>query len=238
MAPVKPETKEDRDTACEGILRLLASGQIPPPHLRDEIMSEASQVKGLFMRVVRKDQWDWFTVTGQLGYPSHRISKVIADEMGILRAAIKRRDATAFGNARVNLLRLPTRKCLKIHLGRARLAEKAGAGWIYVLSHRDMPEFLKVGMTTRSVEERAREINSATGVAIPFGVRRCWRVLDASKAEKLAHTALKEFRVREDREFFQVSFPTASKLVGDIIQKNRLEIRTLDVLDDLTHSKG
>ena len=102
-------------------------------------------------------------------------------------------------------------------MGREKLAEKAGAGWIYVLSHRDTPELLKVGMTNRSVEERAREINNATGVAIPFGVRRCSRVVDASKAEKLAHKALREFRVREDREFFRVSFLTASKLLGDII---------------------
>ena len=235
MAPVKPKTNKERDAACEGILRLLASGQTPSPQLREDFMDEASTVKGLFMRIVREDQWDWFTVAGQLGYPSRRISKVIADEMVNLRTAIKFRDAVAFSDARVNLLRLPTRKCLKIHLGREKLAEKAGAGWIYVLSHRDTPELLKVGMTNRSVEERAREINNATGVAIPFGVRRCWRVVDASKAEKLAHKALREFRVREDREFFRVSFSTASKLLGDIIRKNKLEIRTLDALDNLTH---
>ena len=234
MAPVKLKTREDRDAACEGILRLLASGQTPPPHLRDEIMAEASTLKGLFMRIVRENQWDWFTVAGQLGYPSRRISQLIADELASLRNAIKCRDAVAFSNARVSLLRLPARKCLKIHLGRAKLAEEAGAGWIYMLSHREMPELLKVGMTTRTVEERAREINNATGVAIPFGVRRCWRVLDPSKAEKLAHKALREFRFREDREFFRVSFRTASKLVGDIIKENKLEVRTLDVLDDLT----
>ena len=152
-----------------------------------------------------------------------------------LRTAMKLRDAEAFREARANLLRLPMQKCLKIHLGRAQLPEVPGAGWIYVLSTRDKPELLKVGMTTRSVEERAREINTATGIAVPFGVRRCWRVLDASKAEKLAHNALREFRVRRDREFFQVPPSTAFKLLGDTIQKNELELCTLDVLDNSTH---
>ena len=188
------------------------------------------------MRVVREDQWDWFTVAGQLGYPSRQISNVIADEIKNLRTAMKLRDAVAFREARANLLQLPMRECLKIHSGRAKLAEVPGAGWLYVLSTRDKPELLKVGKTIRSVEERAHEINTATGVAIPFGVKRCWRVLDASKAEKLAHHALRDFRVRKDREFFQVSPSNAFKLIEDTIQENELELRTLDVLDMLTQS--
>jgi len=59
-----------------------------------------------------------------------------------------------------------------------------------VLSTREQPDFLKIGMTTRTVEERVREINTATGVLIPFGVRRCWRVMDPSRSEKLIHSAL------------------------------------------------
>ncbi len=172
------------------------------PAVSEEALSAISTVKGLFNRVVREDQWDWFTVASQLGHPSRRISGVIAQESTRLRTAIKHGDTTVFADARVNLLRLPTRRCLAMNLGRARMADESGAGWIYVLSTREDPSLLKVGMTVRSVEERVKEINAATGVAIPFGVRRCWRVSDPRAAERLAHQTLQEFRVRNDREFF------------------------------------
>ncbi|RWE06897.1 MAG: hypothetical protein EOS23_29640 [Mesorhizobium sp.] len=36
----------------------------------------------------------------------------------------------------------------------------------------------------------------AACVAIPFGVRRCWRVTDPRKAERLVHACLIDFRLR------------------------------------------
>jgi Meiotically up-regulated gene 113 len=89
---------------------------------------------------------------------------------------------------------------------------------------------LKVGMTTRTVEERFQEINRATGVAIPFGVRRCWRVFDPIKAERLVYETLDEFRVRNDREFFKTPFPVAAKLLDTAKTESGLEIRTLGSL--------
>lgn len=75
--------------------------------------------------------------------------------------------------------------------------------------------------------ERAGEINSATGVVIPFGIRRCWCVTDPRGAEKLAHEALAEYRMRGDREFFRVDFPTAAALIQDTIRDAGIGIRTL-----------
>ena len=124
------------------------------PAASDELLSAISTVKGLFNRVVREDQWDWFTVAAQLGYPSRRISGVIAQESTHMRTAIKDRDMAIFASARVNLLRLPTRRCLAVHAGQARIEDERGAGWLYVLSTKESPSLLKVGMTTRSVEER------------------------------------------------------------------------------------
>ena len=232
MAPPKPETLNSRQAACETFLGVLESDEIPVVAV-DGILSAISIVKGLFNLVVREDQWDWFTVAGQLGYPSRRISGVIAQESTRMRNAIKRGDTAVFANARVNLLRLPTRRCLAVHTGRARIADERGAGWLYVLSTRESPSLLKVGMTTRSVEERVKEINAATGVAIPFGVHRCWRVADPRAAEKLAHQTLDEFRVRDDREFFHLHFRDAVQRLDGAIQRDGLEIRTLDALEAL-----
>ena len=133
-----------------------------------------------------------------------------------------------------NLSRLPTRRCLSIFLRHTTISDEPNAGWIYVLSTRELPDLLKVGMTTHTVEQRAQEITRATGVALPFGVRRCWRVSEPAKAEKQVYQALHEFRLRDDREFFRVSFHVAVKRINVVIHESSLEIRTLDALAGLT----
>ena len=41
-------------------------------------------------------------------------------------------------------------------------------GFVYVLSHPLMPNLLKIGFTTRQVEERVAELSAATAVPGPF----------------------------------------------------------------------
>jgi hypothetical protein len=172
----------------------------------------------------------WFTVAGQLGYPSPRVAAVIASELSELRSAIKVSDDHAFATARTNLLRLPLRRCLSVFLRQANIADEPGGGWVYILSTREIPDLLKIGMTTRTVEERAREINSSTGVAIPFGVRRCWRVSDPARAESTVHGALAEYRIRGDREFFRIEFREAARSLEAVLRHSGLVLRTLDRL--------
>jgi hypothetical protein len=236
MAPPKRSTAWERERACDAFLGAIASLEIPDS--TQEVLDAASVVKGLFNRVVREDQWDWFTVCRQLGYPSRRISDAIAKEIASFRSAIRDADREGWLTARTNLHRLPLRRCLAVFRGRARLSEEPGAGWVYILSTREHPDLLKIGMTTRTVEQRAGEINGATGVAIPFGVRRCWRVSEPQKAERLVHTTLAEHRLRNDREFFRVSFLQAAKLLDGAIRASGLEIRTLNALAALDSSRA
>jgi hypothetical protein len=126
----------------------------------------------------------------------------------ILIGAGARSDAMA--DIRISIKRFPLKKCFSLFLEKTKIRDELNAGWIYLLSTREQPNYLKIGMTTRTVEERVREINSATGVLIPFGVRRCWRVMEPSRSEKLVHSALKQYRIRDDREFFSVPLATQS----------------------------
>ena len=231
MAPPKKKTQISRNVACTRFLETLYSEELPDSDVN--ILEVMSIVKGLFNRIVREDQWDWFTVSSQLGYPSRRISSVIANEIALFRKAIKLQDPIAFWSAKTNLLRLPARRCVLVFLGHMTVPNEPGAGWIYVLSTRELRDLLKIGMTTRTVEQRAREINHATGVAMPFGVRRCWRVSNPTKAEIQVHQVLHDFRFRKDREFFQVSFDVAVKHIDAVIRTGSLEIRTLDALAGL-----
>jgi hypothetical protein len=233
MAPPKPETQMERNLACKTVLALLGPDIQAVPN--EVALNHLSVVKGLFNRVVREDQWDWFTVSGQLGYPSRGLARVIAYELSNLRSAIRDQDALACATARSTLLRLPVRRCLSVFLRSAQITDEPGAGWIYILSTREIRDLLKIGMTTRTVELRVNEINTATGVAIPFGVRRCWRVSNPSRAEKVVHAALATYRLRTDREFFRADFKIAAQIAEEAIIEAALEIRTLNALSALAN---
>ena len=232
MAPPKVEIQRRRVHACQLVLDILIGS--PPPVATQEQLAALSEAKGLFNRVVREDQWDWFTVCGQLGYPSRRISSAIALEIAQLRSSLLSKDEGAAEKASLNLPRLPARRCLAVFVGQKHIVDEPGAGWVYILSTRELPKLLKIGMTTRTVEKRAQEINAATGVAIPFGVRRCWRVSDPARAETLVHQLLGEHRLRGDREFFQISFADAAHRIEVAIRGSGLQIRTLDALAALS----
>lgn len=86
-------------------------------------------------------------------------------------------------------------------------------GWLYLLTNPAMPGLVKIGMTTRSPEERAQELAS-TGVPMPFHVAAAWPVDDVRAAERDAHAALARYRVNDAREWFRLSVPAAIKALG------------------------
>ena len=95
----------------------------------------------------------------------------------------------------------------------SRAGEAPDPGVLYVMTNRNMPGLLKIGKTSRTVEVRARELSSATGV--PGKYRVAWKsqpLANISLAEKAAHTALKRYRV--DGEHFRADL----KQVKSILQ--------------------
>jgi len=81
-------------------------------------------------------------------------------------------------------------------------------GWLYILTNPAMPGLVKVGMTTRTPEERAAELHD-TGSLAPFTVASAWPVDDVQAAERDAHACLARYRVSDQREWFRVSLPQA-----------------------------
>jgi len=80
------------------------------------------------------------------------------------------------------------------------------AGYIYALINPSLDGMVKIGKTTRSPDERAKEISASTGVPTPFFVAYKIYVNDCDQAEKYMHTLLSSegYRVSDNREFFQV----------------------------------
>lgn len=79
-------------------------------------------------------------------------------------------------------------------------------GYVYCLSNPFMPGMLKVGMTMRFPQDRARELFT-TGVPTPFKVEIAKKVLNPKQKEKTLHILLSQYtdRLSPNREFFRVS---------------------------------
>ena len=60
--------------------------------------------------------------------------------------------------------------------------------WVYILVNKDIPGVCKIGMTTTTVEQRVREINSATGVITPWYPVYRYRCVNSRFLEQDVHS--------------------------------------------------
>ena len=82
---------------------------------------------------------------------------------------------------------------------------------VYILTNEAMPDMVKIGITSTSVEDRMRSLQS-TGVPLPFTCYYAAEVEDASKIEKALHAGYADSRVNPNREFFNIS-PEAARAI-------------------------
>ena len=89
-------------------------------------------------------------------------------------------------------------------------------GFVYILTNKSMPGLIKVGLTTRTPEERAKELSS-TGVPLSFEVAGYWHVeKNLAYMEAKCHLLLKEFRVSSNREFFKIHVDEAKEILSPL----------------------
>jgi hypothetical protein len=90
--------------------------------------------------------------------------------------------------------------------------------YIYILLNPAHKSLVKIGRTSRSPEERAQELSTATGVPLPFLVAYESLVSDSTRAEALIHEELSSqgYRTNPSREFFEVPLKVAVSIVDRI----------------------
>lgn len=93
-------------------------------------------------------------------------------------------------------------------------------GYVYILSN-PSHKYVKIGLTTRPMDKRLRELNSATGVPENFNLEYFTETHDCKQLEKNIHETLKNKRVNSRREFFNISVGKAKKVLKK--EKNKLE---------------
>ncbi len=77
-----------------------------------------------------------------------------------------------------------------------------------------MPGLLKVGMSTKIPEERARELSSDTGVPTRYIVEYYSSFDDMRIAEREAHRSLKQYHY--NKEFFKITVPRAIHAIENL----------------------
>jgi hypothetical protein len=89
------------------------------------------------------------------------------------------------------------------------------SGYVYALINPSLDGLVKVGMTTRTPEERAKEISASTGVPTPFVVAFYEAFHDCVSAEEYVHAKLEShgYRHSENREFFAVELNIVIKAI-------------------------
>jgi len=220
MAPIKPEVMSKRIFQVQEVLNCFDNEDANPESLTESL----SQVKGLFTRVYKQDQWDWFTVWTQLGRPGTKAARSISDSIYLLRKSIINHELDESSEIKKQLKQFGFKHYLSRFLNPQQIEENSeSVGKIYVLSTRENRDILKIGYTNRTVEERVKEINSATGVLIPYGVRAMWVIKSAKEVEAELHNLLAPFRIRQDREFFQMDFLDAFKFITSYVREVREE---------------
>ena len=88
--------------------------------------------------------------------------------------------------------------------------------WVYVLSNPATPGILKIGYTNNTPEERAIQLSNATGVPLPYEVQYAYSCWNGLEMEKDVHERLHEYRLSNQREFFQVDFEEAREVIEEI----------------------
>ena len=216
-APLKRKTEYQYKKALAQVSRYVRS---EPISQEIDICNEISLSKGLFSRILKQDQWDWFTVNMYFDYPPIGHVSKIANKLGSLR-----REIMAQNTKEVDRLKAELKSngfLLYAHNFLSFSFDNDSDEYIYILSRREEKSVLKIGKTTRNVLKRCQEINSATGVIYPYAPRKVYRVTDSDLAERLVHERLKEYRIRMDREFFLISYQDACKLIDECLSEYNL----------------
>jgi len=94
-------------------------------------------------------------------------------------------------------------------------------GWIYIASTPTYSEqdLYKIGRTTDSPGQRAKQLSQATGIPEKFKVFFAKDVSDCELAEGMIHERLKSCRYRVDREFFSVSLDNAKQVITKVVEQ-------------------
>ncbi|MGY3805361.1 GIY-YIG nuclease family protein [Pigmentibacter ruber] len=103
------------------------------------------------------------------------------------------------------------------------------AGTVYVLLNDSMPGLVKIGMTENLVR-RMKELYN-TSVPTPFQLFYAKTVEKPEFVESKIHAALADFRVNENREYFEIN-PIRVQAILDLVTGEEVNVEQKNVIED------
>jgi hypothetical protein len=88
--------------------------------------------------------------------------------------------------------------------------------YVYVLVNKSVPNMVKIGMTTNTPDQRARQISAATGVATPWIPVYSFQCYRSDLLEAELHDHFHYCRVNTSREMFAIDSHTAQKVIEEL----------------------
>lgn len=111
--------------------------------------------------------------------------------------------------------------------GRALFAKFAVVmGYVYILSNAGMPNLLKIGQTSGSIQRRVDQLSAPTSVPNPFVIEAYFVSQHPAEDEKRLHAALANHR-RPGKEFFDLALDSALAHGKEVLGKKAQYIRNL-----------
>jgi len=92
-------------------------------------------------------------------------------------------------------------------------------GYIYILTNKAFPKYIKIGSTMKDPKIRADEL---TGTGLPFPYEVMFKILtkNCEILEKKIHIILDKKRINLEREFFECSIEEAKNIIIEVIKNN------------------
>jgi len=92
--------------------------------------------------------------------------------------------------------------------------------WVYILTNPLHDKtVLKIGYTKSDPEVRAKQISRSTGVPLPYEVAYAFNCFNGEGLETEIHRYLHQYRINNDREFFQLNIEEAKKVIEKLGKK-------------------
>lgn len=91
--------------------------------------------------------------------------------------------------------------------------------YVYILVNKSVPGMVKIGMTTNTPDERARQISAATGVPTPWIPVYSFKCYRSDLLEQEVHEYFAPQRVNTHREMFAIDSYTAQKVIEVLGQR-------------------
>jgi hypothetical protein len=97
--------------------------------------------------------------------------------------------------------------------------------YIYILVNPSIPGICKIGYTTTTVYDRTKQINSSTGVIVPWYPVYTYKCPNGHMLEQEVHNHLESlgFRVNPNREGFIIDTDVARNVIESIGKKYKLD---------------